>query len=103
MSMAFQTIKTALVTTLKNAAAGRFRTDPAMPQSMGSSDIEQIPLVHVFYAGGDFPKPNSPIRGKTIHEAKYDVLLTVAKPCYADLATLEDPTSTTLEITTALS
>jgi len=103
MSMAFQTIKTALVTTLKNAAAGRFRTDPAMPQSMGSSDIEQIPLVHVFYAGGEFPKISAPIRGKTIHEAKYSVLLTVAQPCYADLATLEDPTSTALEITTALS
>lgn len=103
MSMAFQTIKTALVATLKNDAAGRFRTDPAMPQSMGSSDIEQIPLVHVFYAGGDFPKSSAPIRGKTIHEAKYNVLLTIASPCYADIATLEEPTSTGPEIIAALS
>ena len=102
MSMAFQTIKTAIVTTLKNSAAGRFRTDPAMPQDMGATDIEQIPLVHVFYAGGEFPKSSAPIRGKTIHEAKYNVLLTLAKPCYADLATLEDQTSTVSEITTAL-
>lgn len=102
MSMAFQVIKTAIVSTLKNAALGRFRTDPAMPQSMGASDIEQIPLVHVFYAGGDFPKGSAPIRGKAIHEAKYNVLLTVAQPCYADLVVLEDPTSTASELTSAL-
>lgn len=43
--------------------------------------MESLPIVQVFYSGGQFPKSSAPTQGKVHHEATYKVLITSLSPC----------------------
>jgi hypothetical protein len=92
--MNFQTIKTAIADTLRRDGSGYFRLDTADQQSHSADEILALPLVHVYYSGGEFPKSAGATAGKKIHDATYKVILSVAGEALADLETLDDESAT---------
>lgn len=103
MTMAFRTVKAAIVTLLGTAAAGNFRTVGYQPQGESAEqNLDNERSVQVFYSKGTFPKASASIQGPYDHLAKYDVWLTVSKAAIGDLSVLENPASTEGERAAAL-
>jgi len=92
--MQFQTIKAAIADTLRRDGAGYFRLDTADQQSHSADEILALPLVHVYYSAGEFPKSAGATAGKKIHDATYKVILSVAGEAKADLDYLDDDSAT---------
>lgn len=101
--MQFQNVKTALVTVLGAAAAGRYRTAGYKDEPIDQSEISgNNKLVSVYYKEGTFPLGTSGRFGPANHECTFIVELKLSQACSVDIATLEDTGSTNNERKTAL-
>lgn len=95
MTMRFETIRDALVSTLGAAAAGRFTVVSYQRQSSAAEEARGSNcMVQVFYKSGDFPKSGGSVNGPTEHEIAYDIEFIVSAPASVDLSTLNDSGAT---------
>lgn len=91
--MVFQTVKTALETTLKNEAANRFDVVGYQVQSKSSEVFTK--RLTVFYRGGNFPLSSSGRYGSPIeHNMEFELEFTVFTVAEMDLSVMENPSST---------
>jgi hypothetical protein len=101
--MNFRTIKASVVSLLGAAEAGRFRTIGYQRQDIAGSEVlNNERTVQVFFSSGDFPKSGSSTNGPYKHDITFQIILTVAKKSFGDLATLNNPASTELQRQTAI-
>jgi hypothetical protein len=103
MTMNFRTIKAALITELGNAEAGRYRTIGF--QKQGQAAIENLGnnrSVQVFYQSGQFPESAGSRDGQVMHDPVYAIQLMVTTEAKADIATINNPASTPVQVAAAI-
>lgn len=103
MTMNFETLQSNLVGILSAAAAGRFRVVGYQTKTEDAEEtLNNNRLVRVYYNEGQFPKDKGGLVGPIMHDATYTIELMVTKSAKVDLATLDNPASTQLQLQTAL-
>jgi len=101
--MRFQSIQTALVSTLGAAAASRYRTVGYEDRPISSDEVYNTnKLVSVVYKSGVFPRDTSSHSGPATHTCNFDIELLLSQPAKVDVATLESGSSTAVQRATAL-
>ena len=96
--MQFETIKQALITTLGDDAADRYRVVGYQKQTEDAADFkDEDRVVQLFYSAGQFPKSASSLNGPFQHQMTFRVELSVAKAAEVDVATLTNPASTDVQ------
>lgn len=99
--MQFQTVRDAIEATLNTDAAARYQV--VGYQVRGTSAEERtVPTVAVFYGSGDFPQSGGSIADANKHEATFRLEFTATAASEGDLATLQNPAATELQLATAL-
>lgn len=101
--MEFRTAKAKLIQILGDSAAGQFRV--AGHQAQGESSIDTTGLdrlVRVFFEQGDFPRSASAFGGPVQHEMQFGIHMIVTAKARGDLTTLNDPSATAGQLSTAL-
>jgi hypothetical protein len=103
MTMNFETLQLNIVSILGAAAAGRFRVTGYQTMTEDADEsLDSSRLVSVYYNEGQFPKEKGGISGPSMHDPTYAIEFMVSKAAEGDLATIDNPASTALEIQTAL-
>lgn len=101
--MNFETLKSNIVTILGNAAAGRYRV---VGYQTGPKDVDEFKdhsrLVKVYFSEDQFPKNQSGLVGNINSEPVFVIELIVSKSAKGDLATIENPAATEVQLQTAL-
>lgn len=101
--MNFRIIQQAIVSILGAAAAGRFQTIGYQRQTKGASEVRgSNRMVQCFFSEGAFPKTAGRMTGPTQHNMTFSIGLTVSAPATADLTTINNPASTSAQISAAL-
>jgi hypothetical protein len=101
--MIFRQVKTALTALLAGAAQGRFTVIGNQEQAQGADQVsESLRSVQVFYRRGDFPKSGGSQNGPTKHDMTFALELTLGQPAKIDLVTINDPSSTPTQLSTAI-
>lgn len=101
--MTFATVAQNITSILGSAAAGRYRVIGYQSQSDDASEYNGYSrLVRVYYSEGNYPRNSGGISGPIMHDASFDIELSVTKSAIGDLATLNDPGSTPVQLQTAL-
>lgn len=96
--MQFEKIKQALITTLGDDAATRYRVVGYQKQTEDAADFkDEDRVVQLFYSAGQFPKSASSLNGPFQHQMTFRVELSVAKAAEVDVATLTNPASTDVQ------
>lgn len=91
MLMNFETIRNAIITILGAAEAGRYQTIGFQRQSTSAEEINNLPMVQVYYKSGDFPKSSGAHRGPTQHDITFNIELLVSEPAKLDLSIINHP------------
>lgn len=103
MTMNFEMLKSNIVTILGDAAAGRYRV---VGYQTKTDDVDEYKgnnrLVKVYFSEDQFPKNQSGLVGNITSEPVYVVELIVSSAAEGDLATIENPASTPVQLQTAL-
>lgn len=101
--MNFRILNASIINLLGAAQGSDWRTIGYQKQAQGADKIKNgNRTVQVFYSGGIYPKSAGSLNGYTMHDMTFSLDLTVAKACTGDLATLDNPGSTALQLQTAL-
>jgi hypothetical protein len=101
--MTFITVAQNITSILGSAAAGRYKVIGYQSQSDDASEYKNNNrLVRVYYSEGTYPRNSGGISGPVMHDATFDIELSVTMSAEGDLATLNDPLSTPLQLQTAL-
>lgn len=101
--MTFATVSKNITAILGTAAAGRYRVIGYQSQSDDANEYKNSNrLVRVFYSEGNYPKNSGGISGPVMHDATFDIELSVTKAAEGDLATLNDPLATPVQLQAAL-
>ena len=96
--MQFEKIKQALITTLGDDAATRYRVVGYQKQTEDAADFkDEDRVVQLFYSAGQFPKSASSLNGPFQHQMTFRVEMSVAKAAEVDVATLTNPASTDVQ------
>lgn len=104
MTMAFRTVKDAVVSVLGAASvAGGFRVIGYNDDAIGSDNLKGAKrLVQVYNQSGDFKGRSSGYVGSISHDPVINIDLTTAMASKVDLSVLNDPDSTASEIAAVL-
>jgi len=101
--MKFRTAKTALITILGTAAAGRYTVEGYEGQSLSADQVlNSLRRVTVYYANGEFGEGTGWIQGPFPHDVKLRVEFLLAADARADLTVLDNPAATALQRQAAL-
>ena len=102
--MRYQTVQSALVSTLGTAAAGRYRVVGYDDLPIDSSEVSTsaTKLVSVVYKSGILPTGTSPHSGPATHTCTFNISLLLSSSAKVNLAVLESDESTAAQRTTAL-
>jgi len=101
--MMFRTIKTAVVTTLGDAAAERFRVIGYQRQNKSSDQLkDSLRTVQVYFSDGNFQKSTGRMRGHKAHDLTLQIDLSASAAAQGDLSVLESSSSTAFEKAAAL-
>ena len=102
--MNFRTVTAQISKLLADAADGNYRVVGMQEQGKDAETVRGLNrLVQVYYSHGTFPKKASRFHGTAQHDMTFSIALTVSAPCQVDLATVNNPSATTLQKTTAMS
>lgn len=102
MAMRFRTVKSAIVTLLGAAAAGRYRVAGYQDQGLSAEETAgSSRLVQVFYSQGEFPKSQSGW-GPYSHEVVMKINLIASEAAAVDLSVLNSELATPTQIAAAL-
>lgn len=96
--MNFRTINSAIIGILGAAAAGRFTVVGYARQVKHAGG----PLVQSYYKMGKFPKSSGRRTASKQHDMTFSIGLTVSSPAKADLAAINNPNATPVQIAAAL-
>ena len=99
--MQFQTVRDAIEATLNTDAAGRYQVVGYQVQGT-SAEERAVPTVAVFYGSGDFPQSGGSIADANKHEATFRLEFTSTAASQGDLATLQNPVATEVQLAAAL-
>ena len=104
MSMVFRAIKAALINNILGPAeAGRFKTVGFQRQVKSAEEtLDNSRLVQVYYSSGNFPKSSGRLNGPVQHDISFSVDLTVSAAAAGDLATINNISSTPVQVAAAL-
>jgi len=101
--MQFIAVKTALQNLLGTEGVGVYQVIGFQRQEKsGEEFIGNNQSVEVYYKKSDFPKNRSGFIGTVSNEVEYNIELTVSAMAKADLAVLENPASTPVQLEAAL-
>ena len=103
MTMQFETIAAALTTILGDAQGSDFVTVGYQERKQDADEfLDELRNVQVFYSSGVFPKASGRRSAAQNHAMQFVIQLTVSKASVGDLATLNNPASTALQLATAI-
>lgn len=103
MTMQFRTLAARIKTLLGSVAAGQYRVIGYQTRSQGADEvIDNSRLVQVYYSSGDLPRSAGSMTSPAIHDITFGIEITVSKAAEGDLATIDDPSSTALQLQTAI-
>ncbi len=101
--MNFETLRDNIVTILKDAAVGRYRVIDYQPVAGDAVEYKgSNRLVKVYFSEDQFPKNQSGIVGNLNSEPVYAIELIVSSAAEGDLAVIDNPSSTPVDLQTAL-
>jgi hypothetical protein len=101
--MNFRTVNQAIIDTLGAAAAGRFQVVGYQRQVKSAQEVKNSGrMVQSYYAAGDFPKSAGRQTGPTQHNMVFSIGLTVSAPARLDLAAINNPASSAVQVGAAL-
>jgi len=103
MTMNFRTIRDSIESVLINAASGNYQVVSYQQQREGAEAIQDNNrTVTVYYQTGNFPKSAGSQSGPVKHEMTFEIEMTGSKAAEMDLSTIVNPSSTAVQIATAL-
>ena len=103
MTMQFRNLAASLTTLLGTASGSNYRVIGYQTRSVtGEEVVDNSRLVQVFYGGGDLPMSGGALSGQAKHNTEFGVQIVVSKAAEGDLATIDDPLSTALQLQTAI-
>ena len=101
--MNFRSIKSAIVTLLGSAAAGRYRTIDFKADKTGAGGVVNSDRsVQVYNTSGDFPQNAGSPSGPVMHDVVVKIELMASAKAQGDLATLSDATASEADRAIAL-
>lgn len=104
MNMNFIQVKVALQNLLIDNANGNFQVVGAQRQEKsGEEFVGSDRMVEIYFKKSSFPRSKGAFLGPVSSDVEFSIEFTVSAPALVDLSVLENPSSTTEQIQTALS